>query len=122
MLTAIATLILIALLAIAKVLNDLRNDAFAMWRCPDCGGLGYPPGSRQPEEEKCRTCYGTKTLSGAVVRSLFLIGGRLENINETVLRLWACPSCQGSGETLNLNNIMEPAKECETCRGTGRRN
>ena len=66
--------------------------------CPDCHGLGYPPGEGL---RVCPQCNGTGQLR-QVGRTIF----------GTVTRIVTCPTCGGSGKI--------PTKICKTCRGSGR--
>src|SRR5437660_814590 len=100
MLTAIAALILIALVQIAMSLAKINSHIYALRLCPDCRGLGYPRGSSDTTE-RCTTCFGTGSVTGATVRSLLRIRQANSDISEIITTLWACPSCRGSGNTLN---------------------
>ncbi len=43
------------------------------------------------------------------------IRGSIERLNNTILKLWGCPDCSGTGDASVLG------EQCQTCGGTGRR-
>jgi len=124
MLTALAILILAVLVLIARDLNALGDQAESIrkaWICPKCHGSGVARGADDPEEQ-CGLCFGTGFASGEMNRWLAQILGKLDRIDDTILELWACPTCLGSGRISSLGSGREAPEECETCKGTGRRN
>jgi len=49
------------------------------------------------------------------------INGEISRIHNTILELWACPDCLGSGRPLIPDDAADPPQKCETCKGTGMR-
>jgi rubrerythrin len=71
-----------------------------------------------------------KAASEQTNKYLAQIEGGIGGIRSTILELWACPTCGGSGQFGGLVGAVfsdiPPGKpsdaECPTCNGTGRRN
>jgi rubrerythrin len=121
MFTAIAALILLVLILIAKDLNAIRNQAESvhkLWICRKCHGSGRARDADDPEE-RCDLCFGDGSAVGETNRWTAQILGKLDSIHNLILRLWACPTCSGSGHAPSIDFVEAP-KECATCKGTGR--
>jgi hypothetical protein len=57
-----------------------------------------------------------KAASEEMNKYLAQMAGEIGSIHGSILRLWACPRCGGYG----VNYLEDfPARECETCKGTG---
>jgi hypothetical protein len=125
MLTAIAALILMVLIVIGRDIGALRNQVESVrkaWICPECHGSGHAQGATDIEE-RCGACSGSGTVIGEMNRWLAQTKGELGRIHNTILELWACPTCFGSGTESALDHLNDPAwnpmEPCKTCNGTG---
>jgi hypothetical protein len=49
------------------------------------------------------------------------ISATLSGMDETILRLWACPICLGYGTVPEWCDPSIAGKRCEECKGTGRK-
>jgi DnaJ-class molecular chaperone len=127
LLTAIAVLILIALIVISRDIGALRNEVESVSKaliCSECHGSGHNRDADDPEE-RCELCFGSGTTIGEMNRWVAQTGGRLDGIHNTILELWACPTCHGTGRESSLDHLNDPAwnpmEPCKTCKGAGRR-
>ena len=122
MLTAIAALILIALIVIGRDIAALTSRLNEASRCSSCRGTGHARGAPDPQEP-CGSCMGECTATAEANRSLGLILGKLSDMHHTILELWACPTCSGSGKKNAWDHLSDPAwnpmEPCETCKGSG---
>src|ERR1700740_3184858 len=121
MLIALLVVILIVLIVIERDIAASRETMRDMLRCPKCYGTGH--GAADPEE-KCELCFGSGTAIGEMNRWLAQTQGELHSLHNTVLELWACPTCLGKGKGSSLDHLDDPAwdptEPCETCKGTGK--
>ncbi len=124
MLTALLVLILIVLILIERDIAASREMMRDMLKCPKCHGTGHTWGADDPEE-RCELCFGSGTAIGEVNRWLAQTQGELGRLHNTILELWACPTCHGSGRENSLDHLDDPAwdpmEPCETCKGTGKK-
>jgi hypothetical protein len=54
-------------------------------------------------------------------KSLAQIAGTLDSMHETILKLWACPICLGTGNVPEWCDSSIAGKPCGSCKGTGMR-
>jgi len=128
MLTAIAAVALIVLVLIGSDIHALRNQVASLreaWSCQKCYGSGRARDA-DGNWEPCETCGESGTVIGEMNRWLAQAKGELGRIHNTILELWACPTCLGSGRESALDHMDDPTwnpmEPCKTCNGTGRRN
>lgn len=121
MLTAIAAAILIVLVVVGPQIDALVKSVREASLCSECHGSGHAPDAPDPEEP-CPACGGSGSASGGMSMSLGQIQGELDEMHDTILKLWACPACFGDGSTSEWDETSGSFKKCHVCKGTGRRN
>lgn len=111
MLTAIVVLICLVLLLAGKVitLESEVESVRKLLQCRECHGSGRDADDDDPEA-RCSLCGGDGSVMGETNRWTAQAVGRLDSIHDLIDKLWACPTCSGSG-----------SEYCEACKGTGRR-